>query len=86
MCEVIELCNPAVGRGWHVKEGFKRIENAATVTEANQWLDEWVANLPHDISRRSKSLVKDILEWREPLTSIDKPLQQEVVQMRKRLL
>lgn len=86
MREAIELCNPAVGRGWHVKEGFKRIENAATVAEANQWLDEWVANLPQDIPRCSKSLVKDILEWREPLTSIDKLFRQEAVQMRKRLL
>ena len=86
MREVIEARNPAVARGWHAKDGFREIDNVATVAEAKRRLDEWVANLPADILRRSESLIRDMLEWREPLTLIDNPFRQAVVQMRKRLL
>lgn len=86
MREAIEARNPAVARGWHAKDGFREIDNVVTVAEANRRLDEWVANLPADISRRSESLIRDMLEWREPLTLIDNPFRQAVVQMRKRLV
>lgn len=86
MRETIEARNPGVARAWHAKEGFRVIDNVATVAEAHQRLDEWVSKLPDDIIRGSKSLIRNMLEWREPLTAIENPFRQKVVQMRKRLL
>lgn len=86
MREVIDARNPRVARAWHAKEGFKEIDNAPTVAEANQRLDKWLVEMPEDILRSSKTLVREILEWREPLTFLDNEFQDVAVQLRKRLL
>lgn len=86
MREAMEARNPAVARAWHAKDGFREIDNVATDAEASRRLDEWAANLPDDILRRAKSLIRDMLEWREPLTLVDNPFRRAAVQMRKRLL
>ncbi|MQV86917.1 hypothetical protein GHK39_20575 [Sinorhizobium medicae] len=86
MREVIDARNPRVARAWRAKEGFKEIDNAPTVAEANQRLDKWLMEMPEDILRSSKTLVREILEWREPLTFLDNEFRDVAVQLRKRLL
>ncbi|MEW9613483.1 transposase [Shinella sp. S4-D37] len=86
MRDVIDARNPWVARAWRTKEEFKDINNAPTVAEANQRLDKWLMEMPEDIVRSSRSLVREILAWREALTFMDNEFRDTAVQLRKRLL
>lgn len=86
MREVIDARNPRVARAWRVKEGFKELHSAPTIAEANQRLDKWLMEMPEDILRSSRPLVREILEWREPLTFLENGFRDVAVQLRQRLL
>lgn len=86
MREVIDARNPRVARAWRVKESFKEIDNAPNVAEANQRLDNWLMEMPEDIVRCSRPLIREVLEWREALTFLDNEFRYVAVQLRERLL
>lgn len=86
MREVVNERNPGLARAWHAKEGFRGIDNARTVPEADQRLDKWLLDLPNDVVRSSRTVIREIREWREPLTFLDNEFRKVIVQLRKRLV